>query len=723
MSTDTHCPYCALQCAMTVTPAGAGSAATGAAGPGAAGVPAEPAIAGRDFPTNRGGLCRKGWASATLLGHPGRVTEPLLRGDDGVRRPIGWDAALDLIAGKVRATRESHGPDAVGVFGGGGLTNEKAYQLGKFARLALGTSRIDYNGRFCMSSAAAAGNRAFGLDRGLPFPVADLDSAHTVLLLGSNVAETMPPFVQHLQGARAAGGLIVVDPRRTATADFTADGAGLHLAPVPATDLPLLLGLCHIVIHEGLADTEFIQTRTTGYQSLARSVAPWWPERVQSVTGVPVSLLRQAARLLAAGARRGGSYILTGRGVEQHVDGTDTATAAINLALLLGLPGSTNSGYGTLTGQGNGQGGREHGQKADQLPGYRKITDPAARAHVAGVWGVDPADLPGPGLPAVELLAELGGSVRTFFIHGANVAVSAPNAGQVLAGLRRLDFLVVCDFFMTETAQEADLVLPVLQWAEEEGTVTNLEGRVLRRRAAITPPAGARSELWIMAELARRLEAPSTFSADPEAVFAELRAASAGGLADYSGIDYALLDAGAALHWPCPAGSSGTPRLFRDAFAHPDGLAMLVPVSPASATARDTLLAGQTLALTTGRLLEHYQSGAQTRRVPELAGAVPHAELLIHPLAAASRGIDDGGPVTIANGRGTVHCTARVSTAVRPDTVFLPFHFAGKECANLLTSNAVDPISGMPEFKASSVTVTAGTDIAVGASTAELVAS
>ncbi|POH60630.1 molybdopterin oxidoreductase family protein [Arthrobacter glacialis] len=690
---------------MTVTPAATGPARAGAPAPATP----EPVITGRDFPTNRGGLCRKGWTAAALLGHPERVTTPLLRGRDGIHRPVPWTLALDLIADQVQRTRASHGPDAVGVFGGGGLTNEKAYQLGKFARLALGTSRIDYNGRFCMSSAAAAGNRAFGLDRGLPFPLEDLDRADAVLLLGSNVAETMPPFIQHLQGARAAGGLVVVDPRRTATADFTADGAGLHLAPVPATDLVLLLGLSHIAIHDGFADAGFVASRTAGYQAVARSVAQWWPERVQSITGVPVHLLRETVRLLAQGARGGGSYILTGRGVEQHVDGTDTATAAINLALILGLPGSANSGYGTLTGQGNGQGGREHGQKADQLPGYRKITDPAARKHVAKVWGVDPALIPGPGLPAVELLASLGkpNGVRTFFIHGANVAVSAPNASQVLKGLRALDFLVVCDFFMSETAQEADLVLPVLQWAEEEGTMTNLEGRVLRRRAALTPPLGARSELWIMAELACRLNAPSIFSADPETVFTELRAASAGGLADYSGIDYALLDSGEPAYWPYPAGSTGTPRLFLDAFAHPDGRAVLTPVSPSANPARDPLFTGATLALVTGRLLEHYQSGAQTRRVAELAGAVPRAQLLIHPLAAASRGISDGGMVTVANTRGTVRCQAKHSTAIRSDTVFLPFHFAQDENANLLTSQATDPMSGMPEFKASAVTVTA----------------
>ena len=354
-----------------------------------------------------------------------------------------------------------------------------------------------------------------------------------------------------------------VPPRPT----FTADGGGLHLQPLPGTDLTLLLGLSHVVIHEGLADADFIQARTTGYDAVVRSVNAFWPERVQSITGVPAELIRETARRLADGARKGGSYILTGRGVEQHVDGTDTATAAINLSLLLGLPGSARSGYGTLTGQGNGQGGREHGQKADQLPGYRKITDPAARAHMAGVWGVPGVPIPGPGLPAVQLLKSLGqpDGVRCLFVHASNIAVASPDANAVIAGLRSLDFLVVCDFFMSETAAEADLILPVLQWAEEEGTLTNLEGRVLRRRRAIQPPAGARSELWIMARLAEALEAPSTYSEDPETVFEELRLASAGGLADYSGIDYAMLDRGEAAYWPYPAGSTGTPRLFLDA--------------------------------------------------------------------------------------------------------------------------------------------------------------
>nr|WP_275092549.1 molybdopterin oxidoreductase family protein [Sinomonas gamaensis] len=697
--TATHCPYCALQCAMSLSPVENHAS------------PLE--VAGRDFPTNRGGLCRKGWTAAELLRHPDRLTEPLVRDQSGVLRAASWDEALGRVAAEIQRAQAAHGPDAVGVFGGGGLTNEKAYLLGKFARVALRTSRIDYNGRFCMSSAAAAGNRAFGLDRGLPFPLADLDAADTILLLGSNVAETMPPFVQHLAGARAAGGLIVVDPRRSATARLTDDGGGTHLAPAPHTDLILLLGLAHAVINDGLLDSRYLRKRTHGLEAVIRSVAPWWPERVQAATGVPADLVRSTAQQLARAARSGSCYILTGRGVEQHADGTDTVTAAINLSLLLGLPGSERGGYGTLTGQGNGQGGREHGQKADQLPGYRKITDPEARAHLARVWGVSEASIPGPGVPAVELLSTLGtdDGVRALLVHGANVVVSAPDVSAVQAGLRRLDFLAVCDFFLSETAREADVVLPVLQWAEEEGTMTNLEGRVLRRRRAIEPPAGARSELWILNRLAELLDAPSSFPADPETVFEELREASAGGLADYSGVSYRLLDAGAEAYWPYPKGSRGTPRLFRDRFAHEDGRARLVAVragNPGWAAASPAL---EEFQLATGRLLEHYQSGAQTRRVAALAESQPEPRLQLHPAPAARLRIADGAWVRVTRSNGAeqaepeVLCRAELTLDIRPDTVFLPFHFPGLAAANQVTEGRTDPISGMPEFKTTRVLV------------------
>ena len=713
----THCPYCALQCAQTLSPpevpaaAPAGGSATGPS-PTAAPV----TVAGRDFPTNRGGLCRKGWTSGVVLAAPDRLVAPLVRDAAGELREATWDEALDRVATGILAAQARYGRESVAVFGGGGLTNEKAYALGKFARVVLRTPYVDYNGRFCMASAAAGAIRAFGVDRGLPFPLTDLGGAQAVLLLGSNLAETMPPSVVHLAGAREAGGLVVVDPRRSPTAALTDDGAGLHLAPVPGTDLALLLGLLHVVVAEGLADADFLAARTTGSDEALRSVAAWWPERTEQVTGVPADQLRVAARLLARAApHRGGTgaYVLTGRGVEQSTQGTATVTAAINLALALGLPGRQGSGYGAITGQGNGQGGREHGQKADQLPGYRKIDDPAARAHVAAVWGVDPASLPGPGVPAIELLRRCGtpDGPRVLLVHGCNLVVSAPDSRRVRERLDALDLLVVCDIVPSETARIADVVLPVTQWAEEEGTMTSLEGRVLRRRRALAPPDGVRTELEVLHDLAARLGVRTGFPTDAEEVFGELARASQGGVADYSGVTYARLEAGEALHWPCPATSPGvadhpgTPRLFLDGFATPDGRARMVPVDHVGPS--DRLSADRPLYLVTGRVLEHYQSGAQTRRVPALAAARPEPYVEVHPWLADRLGLEDGQPAEVTSARGTAVAIAKVTPAARPDTVFMPFHWSGEGSANRLTTDATDPVSGMPEFKVATVDVRA----------------
>jgi assimilatory nitrate reductase catalytic subunit len=654
-------------------------------------------VSPRDFPTNRGGLCQKGWTSAELLTSPGRLTTPLIR-EDGELRPATWDEALDLVASRLAETRASHGADAVAVFGGGGLTNEKAYLLGKFARIALGTSQIDYNGRFCMSSAAAAGMRAFGLDRGMPFPVTDLNEADAILLTGSNPAETMPPFTQHLRGAADRGGLIVVDPRRTPTAEL----AAVHLQPAPGTDLALALGLLHLAVTDGFLDRDYLEARTTGFDDTWRVVAGWWPERVERVTGVAVADQRAAVRLLGQANR---AYVLTGRGAEQHANGADTTSAWINLALALGLPGRAGSGYGCLTGQGNGQGGREHGQKADQLPGYRKIDDPAARAHVAEVWGVDPDELPGPGRSAYELLDALGqpDGPRALLVFGSNPVVSAPRAGHITERLRALDLLVVADLVLSDTAALADVVLPVTQWAEEDGTTTSLEGRVLLRQRAVTPPDGVRDDLAVLHGLATRLGQPADrFPTDPEAVFTELRAASAGGPADYSGITYQRLRDGDALHWPVPsADHPGTPRLFLDAFAHPDGRARLTPVDHVGPAEPPD--AEYPLQATTGRVLQHYQSGAQTRLVPELVAAVPDAYVEVHPDTAARAGLADGDLAEVVSRRGTVRATVRTIPSLRLDLLFLPFHFPGDQRANLLTNPALDPTSRMPEFKVCAV--------------------
>lgn len=428
--TPTHCPYCALQCGMNLTPEQDGGVAV---------------VERPDFPVNRGALCGKGRTAPAVLSSSIRLTTPLVR-NAGVLEPATWEEALGRIADALSRTRTEHGPDACGVFGGGGLTNEKAYTLGKFARVVLGTSQIDYNGRFCMSSAAAGGIKAFGLDRGLPFPLEDIPKTGCVILVGSNLAETMPPALRYLTELKANGGkLIVIDPRRTRTAEQ----ADLHLAPRPGTDLALALGLLHLVVAEGRTDEAYIQERTSGWEEARAAAMAHWPELVERITGVSVPELRETVRLFCEPES---AMVLTARGPEQQSKGTDTVGAWINLCLATGRAGRPLSGYGCLTGQGNGQGGREHGQKADQLPGYRKLDDPAARRHVAEVWGVDPDSLPGPGRSAYELLDALGTDIRALLLMASNPVVSAPRAAHIEDRIKSLDFLAVADVVLSETA-------------------------------------------------------------------------------------------------------------------------------------------------------------------------------------------------------------------------------------------------------------------------------
>ncbi|WP_062649376.1 molybdopterin oxidoreductase family protein [Streptomyces maremycinicus] len=743
-STPTHCPYCALQCGMALSPLPTGGVEV---------------VERPDFPVNRGALCGKGRTAPAVLSSRVRLTTPLVR-SGGSLVPATWEEALDRIAAEFGRLRAEHGADTLGVFGGGGLTNEKAYALGKFARVVLGTSQIDYNGRFCMSSAAAAGIKAFGLDRGLPFPLEDIPRTGCVILVGSNLAETMPPALRFFNELRENGGtLVVIDPRRTKTAEQ----ADLHLAPRPGTDLALALGLLHLIVAEGRVDEEYVRERTTGWEDARAAAMAHWPEYVERITGVSVPELRETVRLFCEPEA---AMVLTARGPEQQSKGTDTVGAWINLCLATGRAGRPLSGYGCLTGQGNGQGGREHGQKADQLPGYRKLDDPAARRHVAEVWGVDPDSLPGPGRSAYELLDALGSDVRSLLLMGSNPVVSAPRAAHIEERIRSLEFLAVCDVVLSETAALADVVLPVTQWAEETGTTTSLEGRVLLRRRALTAPEGVRSDLEVLHELAARLGVEKGFPTEPEEVFEELRRASAGGVADYSGISYDRLAEGngAGLFWPCPAETeaapepgaearaqggegdgpqglegdgrpglegdgrpglegdgpqglegdgrpglegdgrpAGTPRLFLDRFATEDGRARFVPVShrPAAEEPDDDY----PVLLTTGRVVAQYQSGAQTRRVDELNAAAPGPFVELHPRLAARLGAAEGDPLAVVSRRGRAVAPARITTGIRPDTVFMPFHWPGEGRVNTLTNPALDPTSRMPEFKVCAVRV------------------
>jgi assimilatory nitrate reductase catalytic subunit len=650
----------------------------------------------RDFPTNRGGLCRKGWTAAELLHAPDRLESPLMRDrKEDPLRAVSWGEALDRIATQFERTAAESGPNAVAAFGGGGLTNETAYMLGKFARVALRTANVDYNGRFCMASSAAAGLRAFGIDRGMPFPMQDIAETDAVFIVGSNPAETMPPIMQYFDEQRERGGtLIVADPRLTATAKL----ATLHLQLVPGTDAALANGLLHVIVRDKLVDVEFVAARTKGFDRVRRVVASYWPDRVERITGVPAAQVERAAHLFAEAPT---GMLLTGRGPEQQSQGVNNVLAFINLTLALGKAGRRGCGYACMTGQGNGQGGREHGQKNDQLPGYRKLDDPKHRSEIAAIWGIEADDLPQPGLSAGELLDSLGttGGIKCLLVMASNIAVSAPDATRVRDGLAALDLLVVADIFLSETAALADVVLPIAQWAEDEGTMTNLEGRVLWRRRAKEPPAGVWTDAQVLKGLADRLGRGRSFTADVRAIATELRAASAGGAADYAGITYDRIAEENGVFWPCPSHDHpGTPRMFLERFATDDGRARFHPVEYRSSAELPS--DAFPYFLTTGRVAAQYQSGTQSRRVAELNAAEPEPFVEIHPETARGLRIANGDLVVLTTLRGRAVVKARFSRDIRLDTLFVPFHWGGTDIsANALTISVRDPISKIPEYK------------------------
>lgn len=676
----THCAFCGVQCAMHLR------VKDGAV------VGVEP----RMYPHNQGALCPKGVVAYQQVGHPDRLRHPLVRrgGKGGRLERASWDEALDLVAARWKALLAEHGPESVAVYSGSSMTNEKCYLAGKFGRVALRTPHVDYNGRLCMSSAGAAYARAFGLDRS-PVPMPDVALARCILVLGSNVAECFPILTSWLWRARDAGArLIVVDPRETPTAR-TAD---LWLPVKPGTDVALLNAMLRWVIHHGRVDEAYVRDRTVGWDDVRAAVEPFTPERAEALCGVPAERIVAAARTYAEATP---SLIMHARGIEHSTHGVNNCLAAINLALARGQVGVPGGGTMMITGQGNGQGGREMGQKASQLPGYRHIDDPADRAAVAEVWGLDPAELPGPGAAATEMVGLMNaGRIRSCLVLCSNLMVSLPDNRAVAAALAKLDPLVVIDFFMSETAERADVVLPGTVWCEDEGTTTNLEGRVVKINRAAEPPGEARRDWEILCDLAARLGRGAFFPfRSAREIFDELRRATAGAVADYAGITWEKIDAQDGVFWPCPTPDHpGSPRLFTDRFEYPDGRARMVAIPyepPAEEPGGDF-----PFRLTTGRVVYHYLSGSQTRRIAFLNEQAPKPWVEVHPAAAERLGIASGDLVRVRTPRGAMTLEALVTPTIRPDTLFVPFHYGHEDAVNQLTNAASDPGVKIPEFKA-----------------------
>ena len=684
---DTHCCFCGQQCGIKLKVHDDKV------------VGFEPRY---DFPFNQGKLCPKGVKRYLQGSHPDRLLHPLERNPsspDGFSQ-ISWDAALDRTASEIRRIQAQYGPDSVAVLSGVSLTNEKSYLMGKFARLGIGTANLDYNGRLCMVSAGAAGKKALGIDRAAN-PWSDIPLADVVFVAGANIAECAPITTSYIWRARDRGAkLIVMDPRITPAAR-TAD---VFLGLRPGTDLAVLSAIFYTLIQRDWLDHDFIAAHTNGFEEAAAAVAGATPAWAAEVSGVPAARIEQAAELWGRSAT---GMLLHARGLEHHTKGVDNVLACINLGLATGKYGKPGCGVSTITGQGNGQGGREHGHKCDQLPGNRDITNPEHREYVASVWGCDVEEIPGKGLTAQEIMNAIhAGEIKGLLSICFNPLVSLPDSNFTRAALEKLEHYSVIDFFLSETAAHADIVLPGSLHEEDEGTVTTLEGRVVKINQAIPPPGEARRDWEIVCDLARRLDRGKYFDySSTEQIFEELTVASKGGAADYSGITWERVVDEQGVFWPCPEmGHPGTPRLYEGGkFYHPDGKAKFLPTPwRESSEVPDEDFS---IYLTTGRVISQYLSGTQTRRIGALVDQYPEPLCEIHPILAAKLEIGDGDMVTVTSRRGDVTLPAKVVETIRPDTVFIPYHWPGDKSANLLTKRAIDPISGIPEFKVSAVTV------------------
>ncbi|RDU36774.1 nitrite reductase [Neobacillus piezotolerans] len=686
----THCSYCAMQCGMNLRVNTVTNKIIGV----------EPRY---DWPVTLGKMCPKGVTAYQQVNHPDRILKPLIRDDKSIKgtkegfREASWDEAYDLIVKNFKKLQAEYGKDSLSVYGGVSMTNEKCYLTGKFARVGLQTRYIDYNGRFCMSSAAGGLNRSLGIDRGSTVPWTDVHETDCLFIAGSNTAECHPTSMFRVWNVQERGGyLIIADPRETPIARR----ADVHLDLMPGTDLALANGIVNLLIQNGYADEEFVNNHTNGFAELKELVKEFTPEYTSELTGVAPEKIIRAAELFGKAPN---AIVMFARGIEQQQKGVDNVSAYVNMSLVTGKIGRPKAGVATITGQGNGQGGREHGQKADALPGYRKIAYPEHVKEIAEVWGIQPEEMPQAGVSAYEMFGLMEQkTIRALYLLCSNPAVSAPNLNYVREQMKNLDFMVCVDFYMSESAEFADVILPTTTWAEDEGTTTNVEGRIIKINRAQEPLGESKPDWKIQVEIAELMGRGEYFSHLKTSldIFNELRRASKGGIADYSGVTWEKIDKQDGVFWPCKSEDDpGTPHLFLDKkFYHPDGKAKLfaLPYTPPAEEPDNEF----PLRLTTGRVVYHYLSGNQTRRIQFLHDMCPEPFVEVHPETAAKYGIEHEEKVLLFTRRGEAEYKVKITEAIRKDTIFVPYSWGHEKSINLLTIPALDPISRMPEFKA-----------------------
>jgi len=638
-------------------------------------------VTGSNAIPNFGSTCVKGRFGHTYVQADDRLTRPLVK-RDGAFVEVGWSEALDEIAQRLREIRDEHGPDAIGGLSSATCTNEENYLFQKFMRACVGTNNVDHCARLCHASTVAGLAAAFG-SGAMTNSIAELENADCILVTGSNTTETHPVIANLIVRAVRYGGarLIVVDPRRI---DLTRH-ATLWLRQRNGTDVAWINGMMNVILSERLHDEGFVAERTEGFDAL-RTVLEAFPlERASEISGIAVDDIRAAARMYAAADA---AAIVYAMGITQHTHGTDNVLSLANLAMLTGQIGKPSSGVNPLRGQNNVQGACDLGALPNVYPGYQKVTDPDTRADFENAWG---ASLPSEvGLTVVEMMhAAAEGTLKGMIIMGENPMVSDPNLNHVEEALTALDFLVVQDVFLTETARLADVVLPAASFAETDGTFTSTERRVLLVNRAIDPPGEARPDWEILSDLSTRMDYPMHYP-NPAAVMDEIASVSP----IYGGIHHARLEPDG-LQWPCPTDDHpGTPFLHEGTFSR--GLGRFHPVEyTPSAELPD---AEYPFVLSTGRILPHFHTGSMSRRSDALNAYVSEPYTEIHPEDLKGLGVADGGRVRVVTRRGAIATNARATERVAQGSVFVPFHFV-EAAANRLTNDALDPKAKIPELK------------------------
>ena len=641
-------------------------------------------------PVSQGQLCSKGWSTSFAIDPGNRLTEPLIK-EQGRFRPASWDEALTRVADEFRVALEELGPQGVGVISCARATNEDNYAAQKFARAVLGTHNIDHCARICHSPSVAGLSRTLG-SGAMTNSIADIDAAELILVIGADVTENHAMLGARMLRAQARGAtLIVVDPRKTRLARL----ADIHLQLRLGSNIALLNGLLQIIFANGWENRAFLAARCEDSGPLRHHLAGLTPAQSSAQTGVPVADLQRVAYLYS---HAGAAFIAYGMGITQFQSGTNNVIAVSNLALACGQVGRPGTGINPLRGQNNVQGACDMGCLPDVYPGYQKVADAAVRARFAAAWSVPQAATPG--LTSLGMTeAAQRGQLRALMIMGEEPVLTDPDQTQVARALRALDFLVVVELTLTETAKFADVVLPAAAFAEKDGTFTNCERRVQRIRRAIAPPGAARTDWQILGALAARMGHAGMAWADAEAVFSEM----AGLTPIFSAMSYPALDAHHGLHWPCDAAHpQGSPLLHGETF--PLGRARLLPVSQVAPD--ECPDAEYPFAFTTHRLHFHYGGGSMTRKSPLLERETPAALLFMHPDDGAGLGLRDQQAVRVRSRRGALETRVRLTDDVPPGTLAMPYHFREAPC-NRLTNGAQDPLSHMPELKACAVAVEA----------------